>query len=54
MKKKIRNRVIAIEKRKCKINFNKSIYIGTGILDLRKVLVKDFDYNYIEHKYGGN
>ena len=32
----------------CTKNLNKSIYIGTSISDLSKVLVQDFYYNYIK------
>ena len=51
--KQFRNRAIVIEKGKCGINFNKPIYTGTGTSDLRKVLMKGSNYNYIKHKYGG-
>ena len=43
---------MAIEKEKFRINFNKPIYIGTNTLDLSKLLIQDFHYNYIETKYG--
>ena len=46
-----RNGAIAIEKEKYRINFNKPIYIGTSILDLCKVLMPKFHYNYIKNKY---
>lgn len=51
--KQFRNRAIVIEKGKCGINFNKPIYSGTGTSDLRKVLMKGSNHNYIKHKYGG-
>lgn len=51
--KQFRNTAIVIEKGKCGINFNKPIYTGTGTSDLRKVLMKGSNYNYIKHKYGG-
>ena len=35
----------------CRINLNKPIYIGISIIDLRKVLMQDFHYNYIKNKY---
>ena len=40
-----RNEAIAIEKDKCRTNFNRTIYIGTSILDQSKILMQDF------HKY---
>ena len=49
---KFRNGAVAIKKEKCRINLDKPIYIGTNILDLSKVLVQDFDYNYIKNIYG--
>ena len=38
--------------RKCRINLNKPIYIGIIILDLSKILMQGFHYNYIKNKYG--
>ena len=43
---------IAIEKEKCRKNLNKPVYIGTSILNLSKILMQDFHYNYIKNKYG--
>ena len=43
------NGAVAIEKEKCRINLNKPIYIGTSTLDLGKVLIQDFHYNYIKN-----
>ena len=50
--KQFRNGAIAFKKEKCRINLNQTIYIGTSILDLSKVLMQDFYYNYIKNKYG--
>ena len=50
--KQFRNVAIAIEKEKYRINLNKLIYIGTGIIDLSKVLMQDFHFNYIKNKNG--
>ena len=40
---------IAIKKEKCSINLNKTVYIGGSILDLCKVLMQDFQCNYIKN-----
>ena len=48
------NGAIATEKEKRRINLNKPIYVGTTILDLSKILMRDFHYNYIKNKYGDN
>ena len=50
--KQFRNRAIAFEKEKYRINLNKPIYIWITISDLRKVLMQDFHYNYIKNKCG--
>ncbi|XP_022799901.1 uncharacterized protein LOC111337802 [Stylophora pistillata] len=42
----------AIEMRKTQITFNKPLYLGMCILDLSKILMYDFHYNYIKAKYG--
>ena len=42
----------AIEMRKTEVYFNKPVYLGMCILDLSKVLMYDFHYNYVKSKYG--
>ena len=46
-REKFCNRAIAIEKEKCSINLNKTIYIRTSTLHLTKVLMQDDYYNHI-------
>ena len=41
----------AIEMRKTQIYFNKPMYLGMCILDLSKISMYDFHYNYIKPKY---
>ena len=41
-----------IEKDKCRTEFDKPTHIGASMLELGKVLMYDFHYNYIKNKYG--
>ena len=36
------------------IKLNKSTHIGASILELRKLLMHNFRYDYIKTKYSGN
>ena len=40
------------EKDKCKIKLDNPTQIGPSILELSKLLIYDFYYNYIRKKYG--
>ena len=44
--------LVAIHMKKTKSVFNKPVYLGMCILDLSKILMYDFHYNYIKQKYG--
>ena len=44
----------AIHMKKTKIFYDKPIYLGMAILDLSKVLMYEFHYNYMKKKYGNN
>ena len=46
--------LVAVENCKTKLVLNKPIYIGQCILDLSKMIMQDFHYNYIKQKYGNN
>ena len=48
------NNLVVIRKIKITLTLNKSAYIGLGILDLSKVLMYEFRYDYIKNKYGNN
>ena len=37
--------------KKTKVKMNKSIYLGTSILDISKILLYEFWYDYIKPKY---
>ena len=43
--------LIAIETKKTKVNINKPIYLGFSILDLSKIVMYEFWYDYIKQKY---
>ena len=38
----------------CRISLNRPVYTGACMLDLIRLLIKYFDYNYIKNKYVGN
>ena len=44
------NNLVAIQKRKVALKLNKPAYIGTCILDLSKVVMYKFHYDYIKNK----
>ena len=44
--------LVAIHMKKTRLVFDKSVYLGMCILDLSKILMFDFHYNYIKQKYG--
>ena len=43
-----------IEMNKTKVKMNKSIYLGLSILDISKILMYEFWYDYMKPKYGDN
>ena len=46
------NHLMAIEMKKTRIKMNKPLYLGMSILDICKILMYEFWYNYIIPKYG--
>ena len=48
------NDLVAILKNKFTLTLNKPVYIGMCILKLSKVLMYEFDYDYIKNKYDNN
>ena len=43
--------LMAIEMKKTKVKMNKPIYLGMSILDISKILMHEFWYDYIKPKY---
>ena len=43
--------LITIEMKKTKVKMNKPIYLGMSILDISKILMYEFSYDYIKPKY---
>ena len=48
------NDFIAIHKSKVALTLHKPAYVGMCILDLSKVLIYEFHYDYITNQYGNN
>ena len=42
--------LIAVHMKKTEVYFNKPVYVGQAILDLSKILIFDFHYDYIRKK----
>ena len=51
-RKKFSDHLMAIEIKKTKVKMNKPLYLGMSILDISKILIYEFWYNYIIPKYG--
>ena len=48
------NDLVAIRKSKVALTLKEPAYVGMCILDLSKVLMYEFHYDYIKNKYGNN
>ena len=46
--------LIGCEMGKTKVVMNKPVYLGQPILDLSKIVMHEFHYDYIKPKYGNN
>ena len=46
--------VLAIEMKKTKVKMNKPVYLGLSILEISKILMYEFWYDYMKPKYGDN
>ena len=46
--------LVAIKMKKTKVKMNKPIYLGLSILEISKILMYEFWYNYMKPKYGDN
>ena len=48
------NNLAAIRKKKVTLTLNKPAYIAMSILELSKILMYEFHYDYIKNKYSNN
>ena len=46
--------LVAMEMKKTKVKMNKPIYLGLSILEISKILMYEFWYDYMKAKYGDN
>ena len=49
--KQFSENLLAIEMKKTKVKMNKPVYLGMSILDISKILMYDFWYDYLKPKY---
>ena len=50
--KKLSNHLMTIKMKKTKFKMNKPLYLRMSVLDISKILMYEFWYNYIKSKYG--
>ena len=50
--KKFSDHLMAIEMKKTRVKMNKPLYLGMSVLDISKILMSEFWYNYIIPEYG--
>ena len=48
------NDLVPVGKSKVTLKLNKSAFVGMCVLDLSKVLMYEFQYDYINNKYGNS
>ena len=47
-------KLLATEMKKTKVKMNKPVYLGLSILEISKILMYKFWYDYMKPKYGHN
>ena len=52
--KKVSHHLMAIEMKKTRVKMIKPLYFGMSILDISKILMYKFWYEYVRQKYGGS
>ena len=50
--RKFSENLMGVEMGKCKIKMTKPVYLGQAILDLSKMIMYEFHYDYMLPKYG--
>ena len=52
--KRFSENLLAIEMKKTKVKMNKPMHLGLSILEISKILIYEFWYDYMKPKYGDN